>query len=246
MGSQSLCILLCAGSSSRMGKLGSVKSKVLINLDDSWTVLHEVLTRLVRSGIDKILLVCAENLKEDFEAVLDQIDFVKPKIVIGGDSRSQSVKNALDAIPHCFPLIKQEIIMIHDGARPFFSVDLLIEAIELVSTRKQSYIFGVPVVNTIKVCSEDLSIERTLDRASLWEVQTPQIFPSGDIISAYNSTKNYKDVYDDSSLLERINIKVSIIKSTYANFKITTHEDVERAKHQLNSDKKGVTMPVHI
>lgn len=237
---KSLCILVCAGSSSRMGELTEAKSKVLLTLKNSWTVLHEVLSKLHASKVDDIILVCPYDLHGDFSDVIDSLNLKNIKLVFGGESRSESVNNGLKSVATLFPNTQHDVMIVHDGARPFFGVDLLKEAIQKSKENFQGYVFAVPAVNTIKVCSEDGTVIQTLKRDTLWEIQTPQIFPKEVLEKAYSQADLSSTISDDSTLVEKLPHKVSVLKSHYSNFKITTNLDIERARFQfLSSPEKG-------
>jgi 2-C-methyl-D-erythritol 4-phosphate cytidylyltransferase len=233
------CILVCAGSSSRMGDLGTVKSKVLIELDKNWFVLHEVLDRIQKAGVRDLVLVCPNESTLEFKSVLNSFSALNSSIASGGTTRSESVLNGLNVIRKLETANPFEVIFVHDGARPFFSSELLREGIFLATNNQRGYVLGVPVVNTIKVCNRDLSISNTLDRDTLWEVQTPQIFPAHFIKESYDKFEFSETIFDDSMLLERAGYPVSILKSDSSNFKITTQVDTERAilyYHSLKAD----------
>lgn len=234
MYANAICILVCAGSSTRVGSLGLYKSKVLVELSGCWTVLHEVLSRILKSGVNKVVLVCSEALQEDFQNILDSFKELNSYIVIGGSTRSKSVRNGINEIDHVFNENTPQVVFVHDGARPFFSVELLKQAIQDVAKKNEGIVFGVPVVNTIKVCASDMQIKNTLNRDELWEVQTPQVFPYLHLREAYASFNSSDTIYDDSALLERAGYPVSIIKSSSLNFKITTKEDIDRAIFEYN------------
>lgn len=235
--SNSVCILVCAGSSSRMGDLGAVKSKVLLELDKNWLVLHEVLDRIQKAGVRDLVLVCPSELTSEFKSVLNSFSSLNACVASGGNTRSESVQNGLNAIRKLETATPFEVVFIHDGARPFFSSELLREGISLAVKNHRGYVLGVPVVNTIKVCNRDLSISSTLDRDTLWEVQTPQIFPSHFIKDSYEKLDSGEILFDDSMLLERAGYPVSILKSDSSNFKITTNSDTERAIHYYHALK---------
>ncbi len=239
---KSVCILVCAGSSSRMGDLSTAKSKVLLNLEaeDSqniWTVLDEVISRMALAGVENIIIVCPDKLSKDFHPIVSKFPTVKCHLESGGPTRSHSVRNGLNAISSTFPDIKHEIVLVHDGARPFFNVQLLKDSIQQVILNNQGCIFAVPATSTIKVCDNNLKVQQTLARDNLWEIQTPQIFPKDILLEAYESENLSDSIFDDSSLVERLPYPVSVVRSCYSNFKITTKEDIDRAKLIFSTNK---------
>ena len=145
--------------------------------------------------------------------------------VVGGASRSESVRNAMAAVPDA------DIVVIHDAARPFVTADLVRDCIRVVEAGADGAVAAAPVTDTIKEADADGRVTRTLDRSRLWSIQTPQAFRAdvlrraleGDIASAT----------DDASLVEAIGGDVRIVEAPASNFKITWPEDLARAEALL-------------
>ncbi len=143
-------------------------------------------------------------------------------VVAGGDRRQDSVRNGLAAVGE-----KADLIMIHDGARPFVTVRMISDALE-VTMRKRATTMAVPVKDTVTVVTKDTGvIERTLERDRLYLIQTPQTFERSLISEAHRRafTEGFAGT-DDASLVERLGVPVSIIRGSYDNIKITTQEDL--------------------
>jgi 2-C-methyl-D-erythritol 4-phosphate cytidylyltransferase len=144
------------------------------------------------------------------------------KIIEGGEKRQDSVKNGLD-------VVKGDIIAIHDGARPFISPQFLSSIIEECK-KSGAVIPALPVNETLKKVEKGF-VKETIDRREIYRVQTPQVFRSNIIRSAYRQASH--DGYygtDDASLVERIGIRVRVIAGLYNNIKITTKEDLAYAE----------------
>jgi 2-C-methyl-D-erythritol 4-phosphate cytidylyltransferase len=148
------------------------------------------------------------------------------KPVMGGGERQDSVYNALKALESPEPLI-----LIHDGVRPFLSSSLITRTIKAVEGHDGA-VAAVPPKDTIKQGVKDQSsgntlVERTIERSTLWSVQTPQVFRSDMLRSAYDDAMN-NGVYctDDSALVERMGGRVAIVEGYYENIKVTTAEDM--------------------
>lgn len=167
------------------------------------------------------------------------------RIAPGGKERQDSVYNGLR-------LLEDEncIVLIHDGVRPLIEKDTVEKAIEefIISSlvpssnaeKRQSgnfdgVIIGVPVKDTIKEAQNGM-ILRTLNRKSLWAVQTPQIFLYKKIMAAYDRAKK-EEFYatDDAALMERYGGKIKVIVGLYGNIKITTPEDLLLAEALLST-----------
>ena len=142
-------------------------------------------------------------------------------IVAGGLKRQDSVWEGIKAIKgDC------ELVMVHDGVRPFISQALLQKAID--ATRESgATVVAVPVKDTIKVVSRKKEVLQTLDRKTLWAVQTPQTF-NHDLLKRAHEKAKQDGFYgtDDASLVERIGVKVRVVDGSYENIKITTPEDL--------------------
>jgi 2-C-methyl-D-erythritol 4-phosphate cytidylyltransferase len=137
---------------------------------------------------------------------------------------------------------KTELVLIHDGARPFVAKDTITSVIK-EAKRSQAAIVGVPVKATIKKietkrlkCGPRFVVEKTLDRDCLWEIQTPQVFKKDLILEAYQRFGN-TEVTDDAMLVEKMDFDVSVVPGSYSNIKITTFEDLVLAEAILKRQK---------
>ena len=179
--------------------------------------------------VDHIVLVVSEEMVDRCSTeIIDAFDYKKVKrIVHDGEHRQDSVYNGLRAIEGgC------DIVVIHDGARPFVTVEIILRTVELCQEH-QAVIVATPPKDTVKR-GEDGFVIATLDRAKLWSVQTPQTFSYDLIIEAHKNAK--KDRFcgtDDASLVERLGSKVKILEGSYDNIKITTQEDLYLAEKLL-------------
>jgi 2-C-methyl-D-erythritol 4-phosphate cytidylyltransferase len=119
---------------------------------------------------------------------------------------------------------KSDLILIHDGVRPFINARLLTSVIK-AAHKAGAAVLGIPVKSTIKRADRNGFVETTLDRHRLWEIQTPQVFAKKLILTAF---KKFGEIMatDDSMLVERLGKKIKIISGSYDNIKITTPEDM--------------------
>lgn len=153
------------------------------------------------------------------------------KLVMGGKERQQSVYNGLQ---HA----EEDIVLVHDGARPFINIGQISELTTAASLHGGAVI-AVPVKDTIKKAANKKVLE-TVERSSLWAVQTPQAFRVTILKSAYEQAEAEAFLgTDDASLLERINEQVVIIEGNYDNIKITTQEDIYFAEAILHKQQHG-------
>jgi 2-C-methyl-D-erythritol 4-phosphate cytidylyltransferase len=173
--------------------------------------------------IDSILLVVGqEDMDYCLKEIIEKNRYRKiSQIVPGGKRRQDSVKNGMDALSR-----DANIVVIHDGVRPFVTRGMIEDSIHSAQ-RFGAVVLAMPVKETIKIANADGTVLKTLDRESLWQVQTPQTFQAHVIKEAYQkATENGFVGTDDASLVERLGMKVHILPGSYTNIKITTPEDL--------------------
>lgn len=213
-------IVAAAGSGRRMGAEGN---KILLPLDKKPVLQYslECFGQMVEIG--EMVVVTREV---DLEAVRELIQTAIPKknvqVVVGGAERQESVYLGLQALSS-----DTEWVIIHDGARPFITPELVRKGIAAVKERGAVGI-AVPVKDTIKRVKEGLVVE-TPPRAELWAMQTPQIFAYDLILKAHHEAREKGLLAtDDCALLEALGQDVQIVPGDYGNIKITTPEDLPR------------------
>ena len=182
------------------------------------------------------LVVGQEDMDYCLKEIIEKNKFQKvSKIVPGGKWRQESVKNGVDALPK-----DTDIVVIHDGVRPFVTKAMIEDSIHSAG-RYGAVILAMPVKETIKISNPDGTVLKTLDRESLWQIQTPQTFQVKVIKEAYSrATEDGFIGTDDASLVERLGVKVHILPGSYTNIKITTPEDLLLANlfHEMKTLKK--------
>ena len=173
-------------------------------------------------SVDEVILVVGTaDLQLVSEEVVDRYEFTKVrKILSGGEKRQDSVWEGLKAVE-----AGTEIVVIHDGVRPFVAPEHLSESIG--QCRKcDAVITAVPVKDTIKE-AEDGLVTSTLDREKLWAIQTPQTFALDLILRAHQQAMGAALIAtDDAALVERLGHPVHLLRGSYHNIKITTPEDL--------------------
>jgi len=156
------------------------------------------------------------------EDLVKRFGFTKvSRIIPGGAERQDSVYAGLKALGP-----KMDLVLIHDGARPFITPDL-IDRIVAETRVLKAVVAAIPVRDTIKEIGEDGRVLKTLNRDRLWEIQTPQGFHYSVLLKAYE--KAFEDRYygtDDAALVERLGIEVKVVPGSRFNLKITTPEDL--------------------
>lgn len=217
-------IVLAAGQGTRMG--GKTAKQYL--LLDGRPVLYYALLAFEKSMVDEIILVAGEkDLPFCRTEIVEKYGFSKvTRIVAGGKERYHSAYQGLKAAGGA------DYVLIHDGARPFVSDDIISRTIEAVKKEK-ACVVAMPVKDTIKIANEDHYAIETPNRSKVWMIQTPQAFSYDLILHAYEKVLASGDavITDDAMVLEKAeNIPVKLVQGSYTNIKITTPEDMKIAE----------------
>lgn len=213
-------VIVAGGSGKRMGM--KIK-KQFIELEGKAILAHTIEAFNKCKVIDEIIVVVGkEDIAKVKTEIVSRYGYDKViQIIEGGTERQESVYNGLMAVAK-----EVQYVMIHDGARPFISQEILEKAL-LMTKEKHATVVAVPVKDTIKVVNEALEVEATPNRSTLWSVQTPQSFKKELLIKAYDYAKEKSlIVTDDSMLVEAYGKKVHVVEGDYNNIKITTSEDL--------------------
>lgn len=212
-------VIVAAGKGKRMG---TEISKQFLPLCGKEILAHTVEKFEKAEKIRDIILVTGEDSLQDVQDMTQEYGWKKIRsIVAGGKGRQDSVWNGLQEVS-----VDAEIVLIHDGVRPFVTEDILDISVE-TALEMGGCVTGVPAKDTIKVCnSENIAVD-TPDRSTLWQIQTPQTFRRELIMKAYEQAKEDGFVgTDDASLAEHSGYPVKVIMGSYRNIKITTKEDL--------------------
>lgn len=223
-------IVLAAGSGSRMN---SKVAKQFMMLKGKEVLYYSLKTFQENDNISDIIIVSrTEDMEYCRQNIVDKYGFDKVrKICAGGRERYNSVYNGLCIAGELTADGSEEIVLIHDGARPFVTHKMINESILNVGL-KNGCTVGVPVKDTIKIVTEtegELFGSETPDRNTLYQIQTPQTFKYEHIRDGYermfqNTTHN---ITDDTMVVEQyMGIACKIVMGSYENIKITTPEDL--------------------
>lgn len=169
--------------------------------------------------------VLPRDVADDPPHWLAEITGLRLGVVPGGSTRTGSVRRGLAALP---PSV--EVVLIHDGARPFPSRDVIDQVIDVARSGRAA-IAAIPLGDTLKEAERTdrgVVVRRTIPRDELWRAQTPQGFPRALIVQAHAEAGGF-DATDDAQLVERLGIPVVLIPDVPTNLKITTLEDLEMA-----------------
>ncbi len=211
-------IISAAGAGTRMGTDGKMHLTIR-----GESVLSRTLRKFAPvAWIDELILVHRAKETEAVQALVDAIGFSFPvHLVPGGAERHDSVGNGLDRLHP-----DSAIVLTHDGARPFVTVDVIEQVARGVLTHPAVAV-AVPMTDTVKIVREDLSVVATPDRNTLWRVQTPQGFQTKVLKKAYaRAAKEKITGTDDCSIVEKLGVPVQLIPGADTNIKITTKADL--------------------
>lgn len=208
-------IITAGGTSSRYGNT----NKLLEKIKDK-TVIEETIYKFADfDEIDEIIISANNSIIDTLESLFSNIE--KIKIIEGGNTRQKSVYNALKNV-------KNEYVLIHDGARPLIKKDTISYVLEAVLD-KNAVTVMTKTTDTIKEVDATGRIIKTIDRSKLYNTQTPQAFKTSIIKCAHEKLKD-GNFTDDCSMLEELNIPVYIVNGSYTNIKITIKSDLDFAK----------------
>ena len=210
-------IVVAAGTSERMAGINKLfaplKGKPLL----AWSVDTCQRCRLVR----QVVVVLNDKDLAHGQRLKDYRTWSKVTLCAGGALRQDSVSEGLRYIKRC------DWVIIHDGARPFLTEDLIKDGLEM-ARKTGAAVAAVPVKDTIKLVDTGRLIRKTLSRDRLWAAQTPQVFDIDVIMKAYKNLAI--GLTDDASAVERLGYTVQLYRGDYKNIKVTTREDLALAR----------------
>ena len=224
-----VAIILAAGNGTRLSN--NIK-KQFIKIHDKQLFLFSF-DSFCSSNIDKILIVSS---KEDINYVRSLVSSNEKflDVIAGGETRQQSVKNALDYLKGI--LADDDVILIHDAARPLIKFPLINEVINKTIEYDCCSLI-LPIKDTIISLSNN-NYENTLERDKLASVQTPQGFKFKIIYEAHLKAI-HSSATDDAQLVKNLGLNIHLIKGDEQNFKITTNEDLNYFEYILGCDDYG-------
>lgn len=216
---EALCsaVIVAAGSSSRMGL-----DKLLAEVGGVPVIVRCVKAFQQAPSVAEVVVVTREELVPEVARLCQDFRLDKvSKVIRGGENRTQSARLGTLEARQDTPLLA-----IHDGARPFVSVRVIEDAVAQAA-QNGAAAPAVPVKDTIKVADNGI-VTQTPDRASLYAVQTPQVF-DGSLIRAalQKALDDGEELTDDCAAVERLGMKVALTRGDERNIKLTTPMDLE-------------------
>ena len=238
-----IAIVLAGGSGSRMN---SEVAKQYLLLKGKEILYYSLKTFQDNKNISDIILVARpEDIDYCRYNIVEKYGFEKiRKICAGGKERYNSVYNGLCLVEELSKDIEHEVVLIHDGARPFVTHEMIDRSVSNMEFGSACTI-GVPVKDTIKIVFEkdgEMFGKETPDRNTLYQIQTPQTFRYGLLRMSYErmmSSKNY-NITDDTMIVEQYGgMGCKVILGNYENLKITTPEDLDFAEKIIEKNLKN-------
>ena len=215
----SVAVLVPAGGLGT--RLGHRTPKQFLTISGA-TILARTLTHFVRHPAVRAVIVAAPA--EHLARTRRLVGRSRVTVVAGGATRQESVWNALQSAPG-----DVEIVLVHDAVRPFID-RRLIDAVVAAASAHGAAICALPIAETVKRVRDGV-VEATLDRSQLWSVQTPQGFRSALLREAHEKARRDGVMgTDDAALVERLGHPVQVVPGLPGNVKITTPEDLRRAR----------------
>ena len=222
-------IVVAAGSSTRMNGINK-QTALLCGVP---LIIRTLMQFEKCSKISNIILVVKPDELFSMQQLADGYSIKKlSDIVCGGESRQQSVKNGLERLPE-----NAETVLIHDGARPFVTDEIICSVISALSTHN-AVTCAVKLKDTVKRVDENGNVLSTPDRNTLVAVQTPQGVNVSDYRAALESSVDLGRFTDDMSVMEAAGHKPFTVPGSYENIKVTTPEDIALAEYLILEDEK--------
>ena len=223
-------LIVAAGRGTR---LGAKDAKAFVDLAGTSMLVRSVCAITSAVPVESMVVVVPAGQTERAEDLVRQV--LRPGLdcvfVAGGEERQESVRNGLDVLAQ-----KCDVVLVHDAARPLVPRSVVGECIR-VASEKGAAIAALPSTDTLKEVSEEGQVVRTLDRARIWTVQTPQAFRVKILCNAHaRAAAEGFSATDDAALVERYGGSVWAVRGDPRNRKITTPEDLAWARCLLESE----------
>jgi len=239
-------ILPAAGLGTRMGKNTAEKAgtsrKQFMLLEGSPILLHTVRKFAASPRVSQIVVaVRLEDLPWVAEMLAAEFPGPRVIVVVGGDSRQESVQNALKLVDPA-----TDLVAVHDAVRPFIDLETIHKVFD-EAAETGAAIVGVPAVDTVKQVIRGTShvrIRATLPREKLVMAQTPQVFRHDLLVRAFQTARDDGFIgTDESSLVERMDVEVSVVPGSDRNIKITKPGDMDLANLFLREEMAKEARP---
>ncbi len=212
-------IIPAAGAGRRLGGV----TKPLIEVGGKPIILRLLHLFSRQPDVYRICVAAPRAEIADFRRIGDTSG-IKVSIVEGGSERAVSVKNAYDSLSDS--LSEEDLVCIHDAARPLLSEEDLASVIS-VATKFGAAFLAARVKDTLKLVGEGGVCLSTIDRTNLFAAQTPQVMKSAYLKRAYSEVGDYSGITDEIMLMEKIGVGAVVVEPRRPNLKLTSPEDLD-------------------
>jgi len=220
--------------------MGSEKPKQFLELDGVPIAILSLRRIAACPLVTQIIVATRQEGIEKLESGIRQENFKQPvRVIKGGDSRQQSVAQALKLVPD-----DVELVLVHDAVRPFVTAEQITRVIE-EARRCKAAILGIPAMDTVKEVKraslpEDVAlITNTVPRERIVLAQTPQVFDTRLLKEAFaRAEADGVNASDEAGLVERLGHNVHVVQGSERNIKITKPSDMDLARFYLQTERK--------
>ncbi|XP_047153159.1 2-C-methyl-D-erythritol 4-phosphate cytidylyltransferase, chloroplastic isoform X1 [Vigna umbellata] len=236
---RSVSVVLLAGGQGK--RMGAIVPKQYLPLFGQPIALFSFHTFFHMFEVKEVVVVCDPSYRDVFEDAKGNYE-AELKFALPGKERQDSVYNGLQAVDP-----SSELVCIHDSARPLvLSSD--VRKVLADGLSNGAAVLGVPVKATIKEANSESFVVKTLDRKTLWEMQTPQVIKPELLRKGFELVnREGLEVTDDVSIVEHLKHPVYITEGSYTNIKVTTPDDMLLAERILNIDsEESIVLPIHL
>ena len=223
-------LILAGGTGSRMGE---DTPKQFFSVGDKPIIIYTTEKFFKNKKIDKIFIVCLDKWMKYTSNLIGYYfkDSDKIELIEGGETRFESIKKGLNYINKNYKITDDDIIITHDGVRPFINKEIINSNID-IAMEVGACTTAVKTIDTILISKDHRFVDEVPNRDFMFNVQTPQTFNFNDLLELVNDVKkeNYKRYTDLSRLYIENNKVIQIVEGSYSNIKITTKKDLITAK----------------
>jgi len=227
-----IVLVPAAGTGTRFG---DAVPKQYLDISGHPLIFHTLLALTKVSRIDDITVVLSpdDNHWQNYQADWTLLGSKVSTVRVGGNSRSLTVVNGLDAIASRIALGADDWVMVHDAARPCIRPELVEQFIDELESDSVGGLLALPLNDTIKFDDGNLRVEKTVSRERLWRAQTPQMFRSQLLSKALTMCP---DATDEAQAIETMGHQPKLVMGDSANLKVTYAPDLKLARMLLSED----------
>ncbi len=235
MTKQVAVLIVAAGRGSRLSSGADSLPKQYLDLGGKPVLTRTMQVFLDHPCVNQVLVVRHRDDQTLYDHAVSKLaSYPQARLLpstVGGETRQASVYAGLQALQVTNPCH----VLIHDAARPFVSEVSISRVIDALEDGERAALSAVPVFDTLKRVVADTGRLETVDRSGLWAAQTPQGFRYTDILAAHSAAlqQGRQDFTDDTAVAEWANHRIALVDGSPDNFKITTRDDLDRARRRL-------------